>query len=281
MILCVADKEYWSEIMSNKKLLTNGNAFKRTDGRWGGVVWYMDEAGERKQKAFSGTTKAEVNRKMTEYITKFEEDLKASNESNQTIKDNMQTWLEVFKYPSIERTTYDRLECTAKNRIYTEIGNRVISRIKAVDIKKILNSRMQQGYAYTTVKKIHNLLNEYFRYLTEQEIIDKNPMKSVPMIKKHNFMASQGNYTRPTNFRKRFYKILKGADIEIKGLHALRHTFATKLVNGIKQPDGSIKSLTPRQVANILGHSTSEITERYYVKKDTTHLNGITDEFEM
>ena len=49
-----------------KQLLTNGNAFKRTDGRWGGVVWYKDEKGERKRKSFSGTTKAEVNKKMTE-----------------------------------------------------------------------------------------------------------------------------------------------------------------------------------------------------------------------
>ena len=34
--------------MSTRKLLTNGNAFKRTDNRWGGVVWYMSV----KEKAF-------------------------------------------------------------------------------------------------------------------------------------------------------------------------------------------------------------------------------------
>ena len=55
-----------------KKLLTNGNAFKRTDGRWCGVVWYMDESGDRKRKSFSGTTKQEVNKKMTEYIAEFD-----------------------------------------------------------------------------------------------------------------------------------------------------------------------------------------------------------------
>ena len=59
-----------------KKLLTNGNAFKRTDGRWCGVVWYMDESGERKRKSFSGTTKQEVNKKMTE-----PEELTAANAS--------------------------------------------------------------------------------------------------------------------------------------------------------------------------------------------------------
>ena len=90
-----------------------------------------------------------------------------------------------------------------------------------------------------------------------------------------------GNFTRPVNFRKRYYRILKAANIETKGLHSLRHTFATNLVNGIKQPDGSIKFLTPRQVADLLGHTTSEITEQYYVKRDLTKLNEVTDGFDM
>ena len=54
--------------MAQRKLLTNGSAFLRTDGRWAGVVWYMDERGERKRKSFSGTTKAEVNKKMVDYV---------------------------------------------------------------------------------------------------------------------------------------------------------------------------------------------------------------------
>jgi hypothetical protein len=32
-------------------------------------------------------------------------------------------------------------------------------------------------------------------------------------------------------------------------------------------------------VADLLGHSTSEITEMYYVKRDSTRLVGITDGF--
>ena len=89
------------------------------------------------------------------------------------------------------------------------------------------------------------------------------------------------SYTRLVNFRKRYYRILATAGLEQKGLHSLRHTFVTTLVNGVKQPDGSIKSLTPRQVADLLGHSTSEITELYYVKKDTSRLAGITAGFEL
>lgn len=77
----------------------------------------------------------------------------------------------------------------------------------------------------------------------------------------------KGSYTKSVNFRKRYYRILKAVGIERKGLHSLRHTFATNLVNGVKQADGSIKTLIPKQVADLLGHSTSQITELYYVKK--------------
>ncbi|MBQ2688386.1 MAG: tyrosine-type recombinase/integrase, partial [Clostridia bacterium] len=86
---------------------------------------------------------------------------------------------------------------------------------------------------------------------------------------------------KPSNLRKRYYRILEAAGIEQKGLHSLRHTFATNLVNGVKQPDGTIKCLTPRQAGDLLGHSTSQITEMYYVKRDNSRLIGITDSFEI
>ena len=88
-----------------------------------------------------------------------------------------------------------------------------------------------------------------------------------------------GNYTKPEVFRRRYHRLLEGAGIESKGLHSLRHTFATNLVNGIKQPDGTVKALTVKQVADLLGHSTTQVTEMYYVKKDTSMLNGITNDF--
>lgn len=100
--------------------------------------------------------------------------------------------------------------------------------------------------------------------------------EDTPLIPDEN-----GDYTRPVNFRRRYYRILEAAGIEQKGLHSIRHTFATSLVNGIRQPGGTIRALSPRQVADLLGHSTSEITEMYYVKKDTSRLSGITNGFEI
>ena len=356
---------------------------------------------------------------MTDYITDFENQAAVSDETVKKLQDSMQSWLQVFKFPSVEQTTYDRCECSAKNQIYPMLGEKPVGDITAADIKNLLNCLMNENYAYTTVKKAYVLLNEYFRYLYREELIPKNPMSNVEMIKKSNFLSAQnkenlpecetvtiftqeeiekfkaeafstfkdgkrkyrqaaayilmlntglrtgellgllnsdidlenktltvrqgvkeifkrdgiksaggteikigkpksatskrtvplnsaavesvrdlrsesyfgestplvcdekGDYTKPVNLRKRFYRILKAAGIKRKGLHSLRHTFATNLVNGQKQPDGTIKALSPRQVADLLGHSTSQITELYYVKKDTSRLSGITEGFEM
>ncbi len=101
--------------MVQKKLFTNRRAFKRSDDRWGSTVWYIDEKGERKRKSFSGTTKAEVTKKMTNYVAAFNEALQESNESRKTLKESMAHWLQVFKFPSVERTTYYRCECTVEH----------------------------------------------------------------------------------------------------------------------------------------------------------------------
>ena len=181
-----------------RKLLTNGNVFKRTDGRWNGVVWYVDEQGARKRKSFCGTTKQEVKEKITDYLTEFDRQLSASDEAKARLEDSMNRWLRVFKFPSVERGTYDRLECTAKHQIYPILGGKVVGDVTSADIKALLNHWMNGGYAYTTVKKAHSILTDYFRYLTQQEYIPRNPMAAAPMIKKANFMASQGKENLPT-----------------------------------------------------------------------------------
>ena len=63
---------------------------------------------------------------------------------------------------------------------------------------------------------------------------------------------ADGNFTRPLNLRK-----------------------------GVRAENGTVKALTPRHVADLLGHTTSEITEMYYVKRNTDMLLGVTNGFEL
>ena len=71
---------------------------------------------------------------------------------------------------------------------------------------------------------------------------------------------ADGNFTRPLNLRKRFYSILDAAGIEKKGLHSLRHTFATMaLQNGV-----DVKT-----VSSMLGHYSAGFTLDTYAHVTT------------
>ena len=108
--------------MPKKRLTTNGNVFRRTDGRWQSVIWYFDEQGVKRRKVFSSKTKTEAQQKITTYIAQFNAEVRNSDESQKTLKDSLTRWLQVFKFPSVERTTYDRLECTARKLAFFIIG---------------------------------------------------------------------------------------------------------------------------------------------------------------
>lgn len=93
-----------------RKLLTNGNAFKRTDDRWGVLsgIWMNMEKGSG--NLFQALPSMKLRKKMTDYISNFEKEIFESDESKKTLQESMQSWLQVFKFPSVEQTTYDRCE---------------------------------------------------------------------------------------------------------------------------------------------------------------------------
>lgn len=153
--------------------------------------------GNRKRKYFSGTTKQEANKKITACIANFENQAEESDKSRKLLKDSIQNWLEIFKFPTVEQTTYDRCECTTQNQIYPILGDKEVGDVTAADIKNLLTHYMNKGLAYSTVKKVYVLLNEYFRTMYLEELISKNPIENVEMIKKVNFLSAQGKENLP------------------------------------------------------------------------------------
>ena len=141
-----------------RELLDNGNIWQKSDGRWIGLVRYKDEFGVTQRKSFSSKKKKTLQAK-------------------------------VYKYPEVERTTYDRYECTAEHQIYPYIGNKPVGDVTPADIKKLLTKHMNAGYAFTTSKKAYSLLKMFFKQLYQEGAIPNNPMALIDMTKKDNYLA--------------------------------------------------------------------------------------------
>ena len=108
----------------------------------------------------------------------------------------MKNWLRVYKFPEVERTTYDRYECTAEHQIYPYIGKKPVCDITPADIKKLLAKHMNAGYAFTTSKKAYSILKMFFKQLYQEGAIPNNPMAMIDMIKKDNYLAAQNKESK-------------------------------------------------------------------------------------
>lgn len=92
-----------------------------------------------------GETAAEVQQKITKYITQFKEEVRKSEESLKTLQESMTHWVQDFKVPSVERTTYDRLECSANHQVFLLIGEKIVGGIITAVLKSVLYHWMELG----------------------------------------------------------------------------------------------------------------------------------------
>lgn len=94
----------------------------------------------------------------------------------------MESYLVNIKKCKVKATTYDRVESTFKYHIQNEpLGRMQIGAITAQDIQKLLSDQCEKGLSASSIKKIYNLLGEFFRYATAIREIGWNPMPLVEM----------------------------------------------------------------------------------------------------
>jgi len=90
------------------------------------------------------------------------------------------------------------------------------------------------------------------------------------------FCTQTGNYYLPRNFNRAFYRICQKAGID-KNLHALRHTFATRLLEqgeNLKVVQEILGHAKISTTADIYSHVTQEIKKRAVMKIDEILRNG-------
>ena len=85
-------------------------------------------------------------------------------------------WLNNIKKSTLKVQSWQRLESTIRNIIIpSPIGNKRINAITSKDIQSFINSMNTGDYSYSSIKKIYDYLNEFFRYLSLRDGT-KNPI---------------------------------------------------------------------------------------------------------
>lgn len=94
----------------------------------------------------------------------------------------LEAYLQDIKKCKVKATTYDRAESTFITHIKNEpLARMQVGVVTAQNIQKLLSDKCKEGLSVSSIKKIFNLLGEFYRYVFAIREINYNPMDLVKM----------------------------------------------------------------------------------------------------
>ena len=143
-----------------------------------------------------GDTIKEVNDKMKEKEKSFIKNQKKleSMVRTRTLEEGILQWMERYKMPEITAKSYDRIEDVYDSHIKdSNLGRMQEHAINSDDIQDFMTQLKPvrgNSLGYSSKKKIYEILNQYFRYLYDEDPTS-NPMRKVTKPKKDNTIVKE------------------------------------------------------------------------------------------
>lgn len=158
---------------SKNRVLRNGET-ERKDGRY--MYRYTDKkTGQR--KTIYARDLAELREKEKSVLSDVEDNIRTGgNVKSLTVNDLFRHYLEIKEISDSTKVNY---RSTWKNNVEDSIGRYKVVQVLPSDIKKLYSGLSQKGLAKSSIKRVHNLLHPVLEMAVDDDIIRRNPVKSV------------------------------------------------------------------------------------------------------
>ena len=187
--------------MAKRRPSGDGLVRKRSDGRWEGriVVGHKEDGSPIFRSVFARTQK-EVMRKLHSQIETYR-DVELTEESNMTLGEWMDKWLDDYMALTIRESTMDSYQTMTKHYIKPYLGDEKIGSITTADIQQLYNwlrenGRVNEHYekgntlSDSMIRSIHMMLHQAMDAAVRERLIVKNPTEGT-VIPKNNYPPKQ------------------------------------------------------------------------------------------
>ena len=187
--------------MAKRRPAGDGLVRKRSDGRWEGriVVGHKEDGSPIFRSVFARTQK-EVMRKLHNQIETYR-DVELTEESNMTLGEWLDKWLENYMALTIRESTMDGYKIMTQHYIKPYLGDEKIGSVTTADIQKLynwlrengrVNEHYEKGNALSDsmIRSIHMMLHQAMDAAVRERIIVKNPTEGT-VIPKNNYPPKQ------------------------------------------------------------------------------------------
>ena len=152
------------------------SVFLRKDGRYSSTV-----TRNGKRKCFYGATEDEVREKIRVFVNENADICRRKEE--RTLEKAMRVWLESDMRIFLKPKSYETKVFTVERFIVPALGDRAVDSIVRTDIQKLI-ADLSRTYAWWTVKKVYDALNQFYKSAMLDGIVEKNPAVGVKLPKK-------------------------------------------------------------------------------------------------
>ena len=175
----------------------------------------MNEYGGKKRKTVYGKNKEEVANKLSKLKLESKPPKKVESLKSKTLGPAMKDWLLLFKKASVSPRTFETNMINFNNQILPNIGTVRISDVKLNTIQQLMSNLTEQGFNNNTLRKTKFLLNQFFNYCVENNIVDENPISKVRVYSRANSQLNEKSDYKalPFEIREKFIQSLNDNQI--------------------------------------------------------------------
>ncbi|MCI0776542.1 MAG: site-specific integrase, partial [Chloroflexi bacterium] len=123
-----------------------GSIYKRSDGRWVGVIHLGYEGGRRRRKNIYGKTRADVAAKLREAQRMLSVGGTLGRE-RETVKTLLRKWLKDSAAPKVRPKTLQRYEEIVRLHLIPALGSIKVKNLSAEDVERMQNAALARGVA--------------------------------------------------------------------------------------------------------------------------------------
>jgi len=166
-----------------KRTNGEGTIYQDKNGLWRGELTLGYENGKRIKRKFSSMRLDELQKKMNEERVRLNRNIITQN-SDFTLKEWLEFWLQTYKLNSVKPRTYDYYEYALESYVYPYIGDIRLDKLKSIQIQQLYNGMNARGLSTSTIKSVHIPLNQAFEQAINNELVYKNPCRGTSIPKK-------------------------------------------------------------------------------------------------
>ena len=174
-----------------KRTNGEGTIYRRPDGLWRAEITLgYDADGKRMKKVIHSKELESLKKKVNDEKFKLSRNIITQN-SDYTIAEWVQFWLENYKVNTLKPKTYDSYENALNRFIIPAFGKIKLNKIRPDSIQQLYNQLHKKGLSSTTIRIVHVTLSQAFDQAIKNDFIHTNPCKATvrPKSEKKKVLA--------------------------------------------------------------------------------------------